>query len=370
MSSDPVRAELAESESALDPVRDDWDRLAVANRRPYCAPAWQLGWWRHAAPAGAQLRAVVVREGAAVIGIAPFFAVRGRYRLLASPVCARTAPLAVAGREREVAAAIASALADCRPRPALIQLDGNEASSPWPALLAEACAARVVELGTETAPAIRITAGSYEEWLQGRSSNFRQQMRRRRRALDEMGATFRLTEVAGAEGDIAELERLHFGRRGDRPSDAFAPGIDAMLADAGRELIPANRFRLWTIATETSAVSAQLFIEAGGELAFWNGGFDDEYRNASPGVQAILAAVADAIELGCDRLDLGSGDQAYKLRLTDDADELVSVAIVPGGAAGLQVRFRLALARARRAAGAAAPEGLKRRLRSLRGSPE
>ncbi len=373
MSSDRVRAELVESEPALDAIRGDWDRLAIANGRPYCAPAWQLGWWRHAAPPEAQLRAVVVSEEGSLLGIAPFFAAPGRagagYRLLASPVCARTVPLAVAGREGDVADAVASALADCRPAAASIQLDGVEAGSPWPELLAEAWpGARLIELDRETAPTIALAADSYDDWLGTRSGNFRQQARRRRRALEELGAEFSLASAAELEARIAELERLHFLRRGDRPSAAFSPGVSAMLAEAGRELLELDRFRLWTIATPDSTVSAQLFIEAGGELAFWNGGFDDAYSNASPGVQAILAAVGDAIELGCERLDLGSGDQGYKLRMTDQVDELRSVAIVPPGAAGWRARLGLAFGRARRAAGRTAPEGLKRRLRSIRGS--
>jgi CelD/BcsL family acetyltransferase involved in cellulose biosynthesis len=359
---------LAESESALEEVRADWDRLAVATARPYCAPAWQLGWWRHAAPAGAELRAVVVRDGVALIGIAPFFAERGRYRLLAAPVCARTAPLAEPGREGDVAAAVAGALAEARPRPAQIQLDGVEAGSPWPDLLAGAWDARAIELERATAPAIQLGSGSYEDWFGTRSRNFRQQMRRRRRALEEMGAEFALAGPHDLEERIGELERLHFERRGDRPSDAFGPGVAAMLADAGRELLDANRFRLWSVATPDATVSSQLFLEAGGELAFWNGGFDDAFRDQSPGVQAILAAVGDGIELGCERLELGAGDQDYKLRLTDQTDELVTVAIVPRGAAGLRARVGLARLRARRALAGAAPEGLKQRLRSMRGS--
>jgi CelD/BcsL family acetyltransferase involved in cellulose biosynthesis len=359
---------LAESESALEGVRAEWDRLAVAAARPYCAPAWQLGWWRHAAPAGAELRAVIVRQGASVIGIAPFFAERGGYRLLAAPVSARTVPLAAAGRERDVAVAVAGALAEARPRPKQIQLDGVEARSPWPGLLAEAWGATAIELARETAPVIALAADSYEDWFGTRSRNFRQQMRRRRRALEEMGAGFELAVSGDLEERIGELERLHFERRGDRPSDAFGPGVAAMLADAGRELLDANRFRLWSIATRDETVSAQLFLEAGGELAFWNGGFDDAFRDQSPGVQAILAAVADGIELGCERLELGAGDQDYKLRLTDDAEELVTVAIVPRGAAGIRARLGLSRLRARRALAGAAPEGLKRRLRSIRRS--
>ena len=368
MSSDGVRAELAESESALHAVAGEWDRLAVASGRPYCAPAWQLSWWRHAAPPDAALRAVVVRDGDDLIGIAPFFAAGGRYRLLAAPVCARTTPLAVAGRERDVAAAIGAALGDARPRPALIQLDGIERDSPWPELLSGAWPSRLAELSAETAPVIALDATSYDDWIAGRSKNFRQQMRRRRRKLEEMGAEFRLASEDDLEPAIAELERLHFLRRGDRPSDAFGPGVAAMLADAGRELLGANRFRIWTIATETESVSAQLFLEAGGELAFWNGGFDDAFRDSSPGVQAILAAVGDGIELGCSRLELGAGDQDYKLRMASGEDELRSVALVAAGLPGAAARVRLGASRARQALGRAAPEGLKTRLRSLRGS--
>ena len=368
MSSDGVRAELAESESALEAIAGEWDRLAVASGRPYCAPAWQLGWWRHAAPRDAELRAVVVRDGDELIGIAPVFAAGGRYRLLAAPVCARTVPLAAAGREADVAASIAAALADARPRPAVIQLDGIEHDSPWPELLGRRWPSRTVELGEETAPAIALDAPSYDDWFAGRSKNFRQQMRRRRRMLEEMGAEFRLAGAGDLEPAIAELERLHFLRRGDRPSDAFGPGVAAMLADAGRELLGANRFRLWTIATETESVSAQLFLEAGGELAFWNGGFDDAFRDSSPGVQAILAAVGDGIELGCERLELGAGDQDYKLRMASGVDELRSVALVAAGLPGASARLRLGALRARRALGRAAPEGLKRRLRAIRGS--
>ncbi len=119
----------------------------------------QLGWWRHAAPDEAQLRVVVVHEGDALLGIAPFYAVRGHYRLLAAPVSARTVPLAEAGRDAEVATATAAALAGARPRPALVQFDGIERASAWPELLSQAWPSSMVELGEETAPVIALEAG-------------------------------------------------------------------------------------------------------------------------------------------------------------------------------------------------------------------
>ena len=69
---------LIHDEAALAPHLADWDRLAVARRQPYSAPAWMLAWWRNVAPPGAALSVVVVREGDEAIGVAPFYATRTR----------------------------------------------------------------------------------------------------------------------------------------------------------------------------------------------------------------------------------------------------------------------------------------------------
>ena len=66
-----VDGELLTDVGELKARASEWDELAVEAGRPYCTPAWQLAWWRHAAPANALLRAIVVRDGDAVIGIAP-----------------------------------------------------------------------------------------------------------------------------------------------------------------------------------------------------------------------------------------------------------------------------------------------------------
>ena len=83
-----VSWEVLDSVEAVEPAVADWDRLAVAGGLPYCAPAFLLAWWRHAAPEGAQLRVVVVRDGDGhVAGIGPFYAVaraRGPVDLVAA----------------------------------------------------------------------------------------------------------------------------------------------------------------------------------------------------------------------------------------------------------------------------------------------
>jgi CelD/BcsL family acetyltransferase involved in cellulose biosynthesis len=180
------------------------------------------------------------------------------------------------------------------------------------------------------APVAPVEAADADAWLKSRSSNFRQQMRRFRRRLDEAGATWRATEDASAlESDIATLEQLHRGRL--ERTDAFPPGAAAMLADAGRELMPAGRFRLALIEVDGRAVNAQLFVGAGDELSYWNGGFDDEYGQLRPSYVGLVDGVAAAIDGGYARFDLGQGTQPYKSRFADDEVALETVTLIPPG---------------------------------------
>jgi hypothetical protein len=59
-----VRGELITGAAELEALVPAWDGLAVACGRPYAAPAWQLGWWRRAAPPGARPLVAVARDGA------------------------------------------------------------------------------------------------------------------------------------------------------------------------------------------------------------------------------------------------------------------------------------------------------------------
>src|SRR3954447_21333566 len=51
---------LIEDVGGLEAVRAEWDALAVAAARPYCAPAWMLAWWRTCPLARARPRPALV----------------------------------------------------------------------------------------------------------------------------------------------------------------------------------------------------------------------------------------------------------------------------------------------------------------------
>jgi CelD/BcsL family acetyltransferase involved in cellulose biosynthesis len=370
----PVTAEIFDDARRLEPLRESWDALAVAAGRPFCAPGWALAWWRHASPKAAALRVVAVRDGGELVGIAPLWAdsdeSRGaRYRLLAGRLSAPVGPLAAEGREREVAAATAEALAAASPRPWAIVFEGQPVDRDWAGELAGAWPGRGPwrhATPPVASPTVDLSPADYESWLATKTGNFRQQARRFRRRLDKEGATFRVAGPGEIERAVSAFVDLHGARWSERGgSNALVDGLAPMLLDAAGELAPLGRFRAVTIEIDGTVVSAQLLVAAGGEVSYWNGGFDERWERHKPAQQTLLFAIADAIERGDRRIDLGPGAQDYKRRLADGEDAVDTVTVVPRGTAYPLGRARLAPYQARWAVSRRLTPDVKRRLRGL-----
>jgi CelD/BcsL family acetyltransferase involved in cellulose biosynthesis len=375
-----MNVELIEDEPALERWRGEWDRLAVARGRPYCAPAWMLAWWRHAVAGDAALRTVVVSEGDELIGIAPYFVQLGgmglaEYRILGAGGAHRICPLAVAGREQEVARAIALTLARATPQPSSFLLEGTDLDSPWPGLLAAAWPGplrpRRRTGNVLSAPTLSLHGRDYETWFASRSSNFRQQMRRKGRQLEGRGGSIRVAVgEAQVRGDLEAMVRLHHMRWEARGGSGV---LSARVEAALREAIPTlggERARLWTIEVAGEPVCVQLFVAAGGELAYWGGGFDPAWEDVQPAQLAILAAVHDAFARGERRVDLGGGDQRYKWRFAEDDEPVAWISLFPRNRRYPLTRLQLLPKEARQSARALArrlpasrQEQLKRLLR-------
>lgn len=335
-----MRARVLMRAEEVAPLQEAWDALAVANARPLSAPGWLMPWWRTLAPAGALLRVVAVEEDGELVGLAPFFAERARglvrYRPLGAGMSVRGTPLAAAGREREVAAAIGRALADATPRPGVVHLQQVDADSPWPALLAGGWPGRVrprlERERTAPAPVMHLAQPSYEEWMAARSGNFRQRARRDRRRLEGRGLLVRLAGTpAELDAALAAFHALHRDRWGERSPLSTDAGL-ALMREAGREL-PLGRFRVYSLEIDGAPVSVQVFVAAGGEVAYWNGGWDPRWAGQSPAIQGILAGVEDAFGRGERRIDLGEDDHAYKQRLADADAPIAWFELMPVGPA-------------------------------------
>ena len=334
-----MNVSIIDTVEGLERIRDGWDRLAIAVARPYCSPGWLLPWWRHVAPPGALLRTVAVEEGDRLTAVAPYFVEPrsggfSEYRPLGRGSAQRLTVLAEPGREAEAADAIAGALAQAQPRPRSVRLEAIDADSPWPDLMRGSWPARprpwAHRDGRLAAPSVRLE-GTYESWLASKSRNFRRTLKRSQQRLEEQGGRLRMCEeVTQGERDLESFFRLHLSRwEGRGGSSAVVPGIERMLVDATRALMPAGRLWLSVVDLAGQTIGAQVWIAAGGEAVCWNTGFDERFPELQPGVLMMVAAIEEAYARGGQRLDLGGGAQPYKLRFADGDAPIQWVTLFP-----------------------------------------
>lgn len=315
-----------ESARAIAPA---WDELAVGQALPLCAPGWMLAWWEHVAPAGAELRVLAIREHGQLLALAPWFVGRGEHgrvdlRFLGAENSDRVDILCTPGREHEVRSALLQAIRALRPRPDLIAFEAVPARSQWTKRLAggNPLLSRYRN-SVLPAPSVALPPGPPEAWLAGRSSNFRSQMRRMRRRLEQRGGQVRqIVDPGQLERTLDALLRLHLARwEGRAPSGLARPGMSGLLLTAARTLGP-DRLRLWIAEIDGEPISVQLFHAAGGQIKYWNGGWMEEHADLKPTMLTILAALEDGIARGERSLDLGAGMHPYKLRFADGDDPL------------------------------------------------
>ena len=356
----------------LAPYLRPWDELTVAEGRPYAAPAWLLAWWRTSAPKGSLLRVFVALEGGALLGVAPFFVDReparpARYQPLGAGTFPRAEPLARSDRREEVLTAFVRALASASPLPSIVSSAGVGAGAPWSAALAWWPGGRSWRhVDRATAAPVAHLGDSFGSWLASKSRNFRSEFSRKRRRLEGEGGSIGMASLEDLDRHLGAFGHLHQMRWDPRGgSGVLRPGVEAMLREAGRELVPAGRFRLWSIEVDGRIVSSHLFLAAGRELAYWLGGFDDAWSAFSPANLVILAAIEHAFGAGNDRVDLGAGAQDYKYRFADGEETLEWATVIPPGDRHWRTRLRLAPRYLRTAAARRVPGPARERIRRL-----
>jgi CelD/BcsL family acetyltransferase involved in cellulose biosynthesis len=361
-----VQGELIDDARALERYREGWDRLAVELSQPYSAPAWALAWWHHAAPPTARLKTIVVREGDELVGIAPLYVDRWagalrRYSFLAAESCWRVEPLARPGDRERTAEVIADKLSGAQPTPDLLSFRHLPGDSPWPELIARHWPARLrprlVHESSLPSPHVTLESDDLDAWLATRSRNLRQQIRKKRRTLEQKGAVVSSSaSCEGLERDVKAFFALHYDRwEGRGGSWATGRQLEQAVAAAAHELIPKGRFRFAAVRSDDEMVGVAAVIAAGAEAGYWLGGLDRRWTLHSPGLIALVEAIDDGIRRPEKRLDLGPGDEGYKARLADGEDRLHTLSLVPVGARFPWVRLQLGA------------RSLLHRLRALRG---
>lgn len=336
--------QLIEDAAAVEPLRAEWDALAVEAGQPLAAPAWMLSWWRHVAPAAAELRVIAVRgRRGELIGLLPLYLVQEqgvrRLRVLADDFSSVAAPLAAPDRLWEVAEVAAELLAsELALRPDALELGPLPSTAPWADALRERWPARVRPLAYRrdllTAPVASLRQPDFDAWLATRRRSFRSNVRRRRRRFAQEGGTYRLATTETLAADVRTFATLHTARWAGIGSSRLADlgaRLPLLLEELAAGLIAQERFRLFVLELDGQAVSTELVLAAGGEVVSVNAGWDERFSALHPATLSLVRVIEDGIERGERRLDLGWGRLDYKAPFADGAETVVwETLLAPG----------------------------------------
>ena len=328
-------AQLITEIEELERLSEPWRELAHACSCPAALPGWQLACWRHVAPEGALLRSVAVFEDDRLVGLAPFFVNPGRrvdYRLLGAGITHRLSPLALPGREREIAGLVARALAASSPVPDLIAFEGIDAGSPWPQALVDSWPGRLRPwrylTSTHPAPVLELK-GSFEEWLATRSRKLREELRRTQRHLERDDGRISMVQGDTATEKAVEAFIRLYAARWEKSGSGFGPEVGRMLIDATRERSTNGDIGVWTLEVDGQIGGVNIALSAGEETLGFRSAFDPRYSKLGPGPLMLQAVIADAFARGARRLDLGVGAEPFKLRFATADAPICWTGIVP-----------------------------------------
>jgi CelD/BcsL family acetyltransferase involved in cellulose biosynthesis len=332
-------AELIVEEARLEELEDAWDTLAMANAEPASGPAWMLGWWRHVAPSGSQLRVVAVHDHDELIGIFPLCtepAEPHRYRLLAHDFGCCVTPLAMPGRAWETAELTGRILATAEPRPCAIELAPMPAASPWVMALRERWPGRMrpIVYRTElyTVPTVTLHEESFDAWMQGCRPHFRANLRRYRRRFEEAGGSERFSTAETVVEDIEMFAKLHTARWAGHGTSRYltvAESLPAFLGGLAGDLLSLGRFWMLIHEIDGEPICVNFCIAGGGETLDVSYGWDERFKHLSPPTLSMSRMIEEAFRRGEDRLNLGRGLAEPKGNLANGADASTSEVLLP-----------------------------------------
>ncbi len=310
----------------------DWRALAARDPEATVFQSWEWSsaWWR-AFRAGRQLLVLTAWAGPQLAGVLPLTLRR------LGPV--RLAELLGAGRTDYLAplldpthpGVLTVLLAALRERAAewdVLWLRDLPLDEPGEEQLRAAI--RTAGLGGaprhwDVSPYLDL-AGGWDAYLAGRSSNFRSDLKRKRRRLEELGPVSieRHREpdaVRGALREAAQIER-HSWKAFAGTARLASPHGYAFMEDAAGGLAEAGRADLWLLRCGEKPVAFYLDLVSGESVCYYSGTYRDGFESGSPGKVLMAEVIRAACEEGFRRFDFLRGAESYKATWTDQSRPL------------------------------------------------
>jgi CelD/BcsL family acetyltransferase involved in cellulose biosynthesis len=308
----------------LDAIADEWDALAERSGSIFSTALWSRLWWGHfGGDSELLLHAARSADGGLAV-VVPLYAWRRRLprvlRYLGHGPGDELGPIYGRGDQGGAARALRMALDELDWDMFLgEQMPGQDG---WSDLLDGRTWRR------EASPTLNLP-GTWDEYAAGRSSNFRQQLRRREEALArEGGVATRLADPTTLDGDLDTLFALHRARWGSARSDFDDTPFHRELA---HEALARGWLRLWVLELDGRAIAAWHGFRVGSVASYYQAGRDPSFERLSVGFVLLAHSIRSAIAEGATEYRFGRGDEPFKARFTSTDPGLETVALSRGG---------------------------------------
>jgi CelD/BcsL family acetyltransferase involved in cellulose biosynthesis len=304
----------------FEAIEDEWDSLAVRSGGIFATALWSRVWWEHFGGERELLLHAARSPDGALASVVPLYAWRRRLprvlRFLGHGPSDELGPVHAAGDHVLAASTLRAALDSlgwdvCFAE----QLSGDER---WSELLGGRTWRR------EASPVLRLP-GRWEEYLATRSSNFRQQLRRREQALGREGhVELRTADAATLDRDLDTLFALHRARFGGRRTDFSDTPFHREVA---REALARGWLRLRVLELDARPAAAWHGFQVGAVASYYQAGRDPAFDRLSVGFVLMAHTIRSAIAEGANEYRFGRGDEAFKSRFTEYDPGLETVAL-------------------------------------------
>ena len=314
-----------------------WNELLEnsLNPLPFLTHSWLRLWWRHFG-AGQEFTALAVQEGETLLAAVPLALRPVRFAGAALTVAeiAGTGPVPTRGMgladkvgllvrrsAAESGRMLWRELAALHERADVLDLKGFDTAADDGLLTGGSAApSRFRVLPRSISPYVTLPR-SWEDYLQSRSHNFRKQLAKSQRKLEQAGALEIARMEPGSDPSewIQAMEQVSAASwKAERGTDLTRhPQLRAFVHALAREFAERGWLDFWLLRLDGRPIAYELGFDFAGRIGSYTSSFRQEYASLSPGTALTAALIRSACERGRSEYDLLRGAESYKTRWTE-----------------------------------------------------
>lgn len=346
------------NEAEFRELQHDWERLFSANpkHRPFQAWSWTDAWLKNLAGPH-ELHIICLRDHSSELQfLLPLVRSSGNERGSRTrlhnlcgygPDCSdHVSTLRLPALDSNVAGIAAAGIAETCGAAGRIELGNLDDTEDFTLnLVDEIRHSRPIVRREKFAacPVVKLP-GTWEDFLQVLSSNFRSQVRRFRKRIDS-GENTRCRSLDPAEAeafthDLIRLNRSRMGHKG-QVSSLEDPAFRGFLIDAIPAMARSGLAWMDVVEKDGQTVGAALNLLHGQSIFYYMGGFDDSVKNLRPGTALFARAIERGIENGYTSYDFLRGAEPYKYKWGATDVHTYHLTIYPPGFVSGQLASRI-----------------------------